>query len=329
LGIRWDDRRRRDDTRIELLLPYVVLGRSGKVRLGRRRSYPATSDALEAWEARYGDGPPALAAGGGSFAHRVMAEHMGLVHHLLMMLLIRFGRRCRPGDAVHGWLQLLDLPIGTIPWDQLPPLAQQNPFSQALGTARPESVCLPSDVRMEVFDEGPTMLRLSWGSAHGWLAHALPELGPLLPGGEVRVRWLGPLSEARPYDRRYDHLTARLDDGGDDAEAHVVVTRLLVEVRAQWNVLPSVARFRDWAINLADYLASRMDYDTWRQYYLERVIDDLDWKIGRTTKGEEPGLAERMRRIDRRLARLEAHLWPEESPEGGSDGAWLSGHGEG
>jgi hypothetical protein len=254
-----------------------------------------------------------------------MAEHMPLVHHLLIMLLVGFGKRCQPGEAVHGWQRLLDLPLGSIEWERMPRLAQRNPFSEALGHARPDSVCLPLGARLQVFDKGPVMLRLTWGPAHGWLRRLLPDLDPLLPGGEVRVRWLGPLSQASPYDRRYDHLTARLDDVWRDAEVHVIVTRLLVQVRTQWNLLPSVARFRDWAVNLADYLEDRMDYETWRQYYLERVIDDLDWKIGWITRGEEPGLAERLRRIDRRLARLEEHLWPDEPAEGGTDGAWLSG----
>ena len=42
------------------------------------------------------------------------------------------------------------------------------------------------------------------------------------------------------------------------------------------------------------------------------------------SKGEEPGLAERLRRMDERLARLEEHLWPDEPPQGGGPGAWLS-----
>jgi hypothetical protein len=328
LGIRWDDQRQWDDTRMGLLLPYVVSERSGRIALGRRRSYPVTNDALEAWNARYGDGAPTLESGGGSFAHRVMERHMELVHHLLMAHLARFGRRCDPDQAVHSWLRLLDLPLGHIGWERLPPLARGNPFSEAIGSARPERLCLPKGTRLEVFGEGPIMLRLTWGPAHRWTLRQLMGLGPFLPGGEVRVRWLAPLSEVSRHDRQYHHMTARLNDVGGDVATRVVVTRLLVEVRTQWNVLRSVERFRDWAINLADYLASRMDYETWRRYYLERTVDDLDWKVGWISKGREPGLAERMRRMDRRLARLEEHLWPDEPPSGGSDRTWLSGRGD-
>ena len=327
LGIRWDDRRQWDDTRIELLLPYVVFGGGGRVKLGRRRSYPVTNDALAAWNARHGGNGRPLRSGKGSLTQRIIGEHMHLVHHLLIALLARFGRRCDPGEAVHGWLRLLDLPLEHVAWDELPRLVRENAFSRAIGPARPDSLCLPEHARLGVFDKGPTMLRLRWEPARGWPLGAL--LRPLLPGGEVSVRWLGPLSEVARGDQRYDHLTARLGDAAADGEAHVVVTRLVVEVRTRWNVLRSVERFRDWAVNLADYLADRMDYETWRRYHLERMVADLDWKVGWIARDEEPGLAERLRRIDRRLARLEEHLWPDEPPEGGGEGAWLSGRDDG
>ena len=82
--------------------------------------------------------------------------------------------------------------------------------------------------------------------------------------------------------------------------------------------------FRDWAVNLAENLAQDMDYWRWRNQYLEQTIDNLDWKIG-WVEEDEPGLVERLRRLDGRLARLEGHLWPDEPPEGGSDGVWLGG----
>ena len=161
---------------------------------------------------------------------------------------------------------------------------------------------------------GDCLLRLTWRWRR-WLRWG--------PRGEIRLHWLGPLSEVRPENKRYELLTARLDAAA--GRQHVVVTRLVVEVDTHWNFLTSVAGFRDWGLNLAHRLVQQMDYHAWYEYLVQRTILDLDWKIGWIEKGAEPGLVERLRRLDERLARLEAHLWPDELPSGEAAGAWLSG----
>ena len=330
----WDDRRiGRDETRIELLLPYVVRGEGGQVELGRRRSYPATGEARAAWvahlgqEKRGGAKQPRQSESGSLPFHRaILPEHMALVRHLLTVYLARFGRRTEPREGVHGFLRL-EVPLMEVPWESLPSLVRDNPFSQAIGKAHPGKLLLPQGAELAAFDRGEVLLRLTWRPPEmGWhrLLCGLLGLGRYRPGGQVVVRWLGPLSAVRSYDRRYEHLTARLPQPGPEEEVWVLSTRLVVEVESRWNALDEVARFRDWGINLALYLQERMDYWAWRQYYLERTLDDLDWKIGWMAKGEEPGLAERLRRMDERLARLEEHLWPDEPPQGGGPGAWLS-----
>ena len=325
-----DDRRiGRAETRIEFLLPYVVGKRRRRVDLGVRRSYAVTTEARAAWAPLLG---PGQAAGdglsrrlreteGGSFPDQILPEHVALVRHLLVLYLARFGRRAGPRGGIHGWLRLA-VPLAEVAWEELPPSVRDNPFSQAIGKARPGGLLLPQGTRVETFERGEVLLRLTWHPQSGGLLRRLLGLGPHRPGGEVVVRWLGPLSAVRRYDKRYEHLTARLQTTGD--EVWVLSTRLVVELESHWNALDQVARFRDWGAALALYLQERVDYWTWREYYLERTLDNLDWKIGWVAKGEEPGLAERLRRMDERLARLEAHLWPDEPPQGNGDGAWLS-----
>ncbi len=146
-----------------------------------------------------------------------------------------------------------------------------------------------------------------------------------VPAGEVRVRWLGPLSEVHERERRFQHLMARAKDLAGK-EGHVIATRMVVEVETHWNFLRPVSAFRDWAINLAHHLERHMHYEAWRQDYLERTVDDLDWKLGYVKpedRDTEPGLIERLKRMDERLAALEQHLWPDELPSGEGDGAWL------
>lgn len=322
-ALRWDDRRMsRSTVEIEVLLPYEVVNR--RASLGVRMSYRLTQDARTLWRARYPTGYPLDAGGAGrpALPHAIIAPHMALLRHLLVLELAKFGQHTRPNQAVHGWLRL-DLAPERRAWSALPPLVRENAFAEAQDRARPQVLYLPPGLTLAAYDEGPWLLRLTWAPLDRWWWGRL--LGRLLryrPGGSVGVRWLGPLSAVRAYDKRYEHATARMDPGGD---VHVVSTRLVVEVESRWNALAAVARFHDWGLNLAHALQRAMDYWHWRDGFIERTIGDLDWKIGWMTKGDEPGLAARLRRIDGRLARLEAHLWPDDPPEGEGPGAWLSG----
>lgn len=323
----WDDRRiGRSETQIELLLPYVASHGPADARIGRRRSYALTLDAETAWNAYRGRAEPGPAADKRPFHQAILPEHMLLVRHLLLVYLARFGRRGRPDERMHGFLRL-NVPVEELPWEALPPPARDNPVSLATGSARPDHLPLPRGTRLEMYDRGEVLLRLRWRPVGRLrrLGCALLGLGFYRPGGQVTVRWLGPLSAVRPADKRYEQMTARLPDVDPGAQVHVVSTRLVVEVENRWNALESVARFGDWATNLASYLETHLDYWFWREYALERTIEDLDWKIGWIDRDQEPGLAARLRRLDERLARLEAHLWPGEPPSGGGDGAWLSG----
>lgn len=54
LLVHWDDRRvGRYETRIEVLIPYVIGGSNRRVVPGGRRSYPATVLACESWQAAF------------------------------------------------------------------------------------------------------------------------------------------------------------------------------------------------------------------------------------------------------------------------------------
>lgn len=203
---------------------------------------------------------------------------------------------------------------------------RDNPFSQAVGQACPNQIDLPAGAQIEAYNLGELLFKITWSLNKDGFCRLLRWLGRP-PGGEVRVGWLRPLSRIKESDKAFEHLTARLGPAPPEADrdVHVIVTQLVVEVETRWNVFKEVGDFRDWAITLASYWEREMDYWAWRQYYLERTVDNLNWIIGRTEKGQEPSLVERLRRLDERLARLEAHLWPDEPAQGSSDGAWLSG----
>lgn len=327
--IAWDDRRIGErETRIELLLPYVLSAGGRRVEIGLRRSYGVTGEAREAWQAYAGAGRSLRRPGvdGLPAQQALLPEHMALVRHLLALYVARFGRQSEPRRRVHGFLRI-DLPLAGTPWADLPPLVRENPFSKASSKARPSEMVLPDRTEVEAYDRGEVLFRLRWCPAgRGWsrLTCALLGLGRRRPGGEIEVRWLGPLSTVRPRDRPYDHLTARLGALGSNREVCVIRTHLVIEVRSRWNALDQVSRFRDWGINLAAHLCEELDYEQWREEHVRLITEDLDWKIGWMDKRGEPGLAERLRRIDERLARLEAHLWPDEPAQGEGEDAWLS-----
>ena len=310
LLILWDDRRiGRHETRIEIVLPYLLTGQKARAEIGGRSSYPVTKLAGEAWRAAFPQGMP-TAGRGGPLTLRILPEHMELVRYLLLAYLARFGKRQKPGVAAHGWLRL-KMSLCDVPWSELPSVLRDNRYARARGTATPQPIVLPEGTTIEGFDKGEVILQLRWEPPRRWPGR-LPGLGLRLPGAQVTVHWLGPLSEVRSYDKRYEHVTARLPDLSPSTEIHVVTTRLIVSIESRWNFLESVSRFCDWGLNLARYWQEQMDYWTWYEGYLRRQIDYLDWKIGYIRRGEEPSLAKRLRRIDERLARLEARLPPEE-----------------
>lgn len=285
------------------------------------------------------------------FTTEIQDEHLALVRHLLAVYLARYGRHTGSVEAIHSPMRL-EIPGEDIPWEKLQQYARkpgadprsmplkgfistlwadahskisENAFSKSIGQSCPERFFLPEGTLLEAFDEGETLLRLTWHPPRLRGLWWVLTMGRV-PRGVVRIRWLAPLSEIPKNDRRYVHLTTRAKHVQPDGEFHVVFTRLVIEVETRWNFLRAVGRFRDWGLNLARHLQREVDYWNWREYYLERNIDDLDWKIGYIDKKkDEPGLAERLRRMDDRLARLEEHLWPDEPPEGGSEGVWLSG----
>ena len=324
LGAWWDDHRvGQAEVEIELALTYLESGDRRRVALAGRRSYAVADEARQAWSSRYPHGL-ALAKREGAFQHIILPEHLALVRHLLAAYIARHGRRMLPKGMDYKILRR-NVPLESQDWADLEPLVRDNPFSQVRGAARPQSLRLPPGTRIEARDLGPLLLRLTWVPGRGrwrWLLQRLP----LAPWGALSVHWQGPLTCAVPADRIYEHMTTRIgDDAQPPAKAHVVLTQMTVEVRSRWNALASVARFRDWALNLATYLERELDYWGWRAYYLERNIDDLDWKLGYLSKGEEPSLIARVKRLDERLARLEEHLWPDEPASGEEAGAWLSG----
>jgi len=325
-----DDRRiGPDETYIEFILPYRVRDGGRAVRVVRRTSYAITRDARQAWTAYAGRSFSRPTAG--SFVEAIQAEHIDLVRYLIAIRLARFGRYVANWGGWRLGLASIDLPTMDVPWGRLPAPLRDNPFSAAIGTARPRGFTLPIGATFESPRKEDELLRLRWYPPGRWPWRAwcrVLGIGRHPPGVDLVVRWLPPLARVRPRDKPVELLTAREDPLREGEEMWALRTRLLVEVHARWNAIDAVQRFRDWCAVLAAYLRDELDYHTWRSYLGRRTVEDLDWKIGYIRRREEPGLVARLERLDERLARLEAHLWPDEPPQGEGPGAWLSG-GEG
>lgn len=306
VSIRWDDRRiSRDETRIELLLPYMIRANK-QIRLGGRESYSITKTAQAAWQSCYQTKAPMFEQGK-SFQKIIFTEHMELMRHLVVFCVASFGKSRLPKEALHSWWPS-SVPVDEIPWDSLSSLIRENRFSRSMGRARPTKLRLPPKARIEAYDKGPVLLRISWRSCPGRGSRLLAAIF-YRPGGEIVVRCMGLSSEVSG--KGYEHMTARLNkDQPSQAKVHVLSTRLVVEVETRWNFLNKVADFRDWAMQLSHHLKTHMDYWSWRDSYLERTIDDLDWKIGWIEKNKEPRLAERLEKIEARLDELAARGEP-------------------
>jgi len=310
VSIWWDDRRLgRDEAKIELLLPYMVQGNKAQVTFGMRRSYTITRMAQEAWRNTFSTGL-SIASRKEEFQTAIFPEHMELLRHLLVVYLAGFGKKRQPDEALHSWWPSA-IPLREMPWEDLPPSIRENHFTKSMDKALPQQLFLPHGARLEAFKKGPLLLRLSWRPHLGLIQRflvAIFGLGINRPAGKITVRWVGLPSEATG--RRRDHIIARLkEDLLPQAKVRVLSTRLLVEVETRWNLLGTVADFRDWGVQLANNLKARMDYWSWRDYYLERTIDDLDWKIGWIAKNE-PGIVKRLEKIEARLAELAARGEP-------------------
>ncbi|MBN1920064.1 MAG: hypothetical protein JW892_02370 [Anaerolineae bacterium] len=317
-GIRYDDCRiGRAEIPIEILLPYLI-DSHGRVTMGKRSSYMVTGVAQEAWKAVYRESGLQLQPGDVKrFKQAIAPPHFDLLRYLLVHRMGRYGRERTPESAGHSWLRL-SVPLSQWKWARLPPRLRDNPFAAATGNACPKHLNLPAGAGLTADLEGDCLLRVTWRWRR-WL--------PWGPRGEIRIRWLGPLSDVDSKDKRYELLTARLLE--ESRRCCVVITRIMVEVDTRWNFLANVAGFRDWGLNLAHRLTQQMDYYAWWEYLLQRTLVDLDWKIGWIEKGEDLSLVKRLQRLDDRLGRLEAHLWPNEPPTGAvleeeSGGAWLS-----
>lgn len=166
--------------------------------------------------------------------------------------------------------------------------------------------------------EDRPLVRITWQLINVPFLEKFPWLTNKLPGGELLIRWLGPLDEVHPDDKRAEEVTTRLAQTAKevttrppDHKIHVIATRLMIEVNTRWNFMSQVGLFYDWSLNLGYYLAKRMDIREWWQYAQQRTLMDMDWKIGYIAKHkDEPSLAARLAQLEEHLARIEAKLPP-------------------
>lgn len=309
----WDDRRiGSSETNMEWLVCYKI-SKSGRIFPVIRKSYKVNNEVLSAWSTRWKkSGFQFPEQEKKSFTQQIAREHLDLLRFLLWIYLDRYGKITDKKKFIHSWQRNLPK-MFSLERRQWPIVILENPFMMPLPD-QPESVDLPENSTVEVFNEGNIILRIDWQPCKIKRLYKSKFIRPLLPAGEICIHWLGPLDELPSYDKGFEMMTAHLPQPVKPEQVKVVITRLKVEIRTHWNFWNPTTQFFDWGVNFAHRLVNHMDALEWRRYLLENTILRIDQKIGYVKAGQ-PGIHQRLIRLDDRLARLENRLWPDEPPE--------------
>ena len=338
LGLIWfsiirDDRFiGRDETDIELLLTYRVSGSGKNIHLIERTSYSVTAEANEAWKRVWHNSgfqlqKPLNIADFGKVKQAVLPQHFDLVRYLLFHYLDEFKEKSRDYKILPG-IQDLGITMKALDCENWPDKLKENLY---LVSRKIKGFSFPDGAHLLFFNEGPVLFEINWKPSDWDFTQKIPLIRRWTPGGKISFAWLGPVDNVRTFDRKYEEMTKRLhkqvegDLSDPERGVYVFRTRLKILIETRWNFLPIVDLFQDWALNLTYSLQQKMDYGCWWDYMIQRGIADLDWKVGWMEKKGEPSLAERLRRMDERLAKLEDKLFAEYLEQGDTTDAWMGG----
>lgn len=278
---------------IDLWLPYHFPA-PRRVAVVDASSYQPPRHARRAFARRYRRRAPALRdflrslaesrSRGEPFHHFIAADHLALAQCLALYVLHRHGDESLGPEAPYGWWGV-ELGSERLPMDDLPPSVGDNPFLRADQRAEEWRLLLPEDVTFRAD-------RLSWTLRHRCY-------------GQVTVRWFPELLAAGPERRPYRALTTRMRLS-PSSELYVVGGRVEARVTLRRALLPSSEPFHGWATGLLARLEEALDFEYYLATKPDRVIRDLEWKLGWVPEGTS--LVEMLQVIQGRLEELEVSL---------------------
>ena len=280
---------------IDIWLPYHWPA-SGRPGIALRRSYQVTSHARRAFAHRYPQKAPQteeLAAAWNKalaqdipFQHFIAPINAQLIQYLLLCVLHRYGDDSLGPEAAYGWWKV-DLPARRLAMDDLPPPLRDNPFLRADQKPEEWQLWWPQQVKLKVTTD--TTGGWSWRLVHDRFGQVEIQAYPqLLVAGK----------ESQPMRVFLQRL--KLHRG---SQLYVVGTRLEAVARSRWAFLSASEPFHDWATGLISYLEEALDWGRFLATRPDRLITDLDWKMGWVPEGTS--LFDKLQEIEGRLERLE------------------------
>ncbi len=281
---------------IDIWLPYHWPA-SARPGMAQRRSYQVTIHAQRAFARRYPKNAPQTRAFATAwrkalaqdtpFQHFIAPVNAQLIQYLLLCVLHRYGDDSLSPEAVYGWWKV-DLPARQLTMDDLPPPLRDNPFLRA--DQRPEEWRLWWPQQVEIRSETDDKGGWSWRLVHDRFGQVEVQAYPqLLVAGK----------DSQPMRVFLQRLKLHRD-----SRLYVVGTRLEAVARFRWAFLSASEPFHDWASGLLSYLEEALDWGRFLATRPNRLITDLDWKMGWVPV--ETSVWEKLEEIEARLEELEA-----------------------
>lgn len=275
---------------IDLWVPYHFPGRH-RATIARGGAYQPPRHARRAFMRRYRPNGPDLdaflrekadaEAKGKLFQDFIADDQLALTQCLALYVLHYYSERSLGPEAAYHWWKV-DMDPRRLSMDDLPSPVRKNPFLRADQRAHEWRLLLPQGVGFEATET-------SWLLRHRWY-------------GQVEVRWVPRLSVAGKHSQPYQALTSymRLAKG---SELHVVGTRIEAVARLHGTLLPTSEPFHRWATGLLARLEEALDFAYYIATRPDRIIRDLEWKIGWVPEGTS--IVEMLQALEGRLEDLE------------------------
>jgi hypothetical protein len=277
---------------IDLWLPYHFPA-PGKVTIPGKEatSYQPPRHAQRPFRKRYRGNSPALEsfleafaqaqAQGQVFQDLIAADHLALTQCLVLYVIHRYGEETLGAEAPYSWWQVA-MPAKHLPMDELPSPLRDNPFLRVDQKPDEWRLLLPKPVTFSVAES-------QWVLRH-----------PLY--GRVVVHWLPRLLAIGPGSQPFEALTTRMRLG-EDSQLYVVGSRIEASAELRYTLLPSSEPFQNWATGLLACLEEALDFVYYIATRPDRVVRDLEWKIGWVPDGTS--IVDILQSIEGRLEALE------------------------
>lgn len=215
------------------------------------------------------------------FQDFIADDQRALTQCLALYVLHRYGDASLGAEAPYGWWGV-DLEARRLSMDDLSPPLRHNPFLRA--DQRPDEwrLLLPEKVTFRATES-------RWVLRH-------------LRFGQVIIRWFPHLAVAARRSQPYQALTTRMHLS-QDSQLYVVGTRIEAIAHLHWTLLPASEPFHRWATGLLARLEEALDFEYYIATRPDRIIRDLEWKIGWMPEGR--CVVEMLQTIEGRLEDLE------------------------